>query len=233
MLRYVFVEYLNSNHWNSNFHYKKKKFGDKKKLLSLNLATKRQILLLIYIVLNFWSVYFLVIRRDEFDWIVKIFFLTNFVANFVTILSLLILITNILSPKSLSFLVKNLVTDILSPKLIRHCLYKLSIVPYFSLSPIILLCLPYSYISSPSSNPHKVPSKRSLIISLMKATTLRSSSFENDTIFCLISNLFKNLPNYLNSNLNFLFLISPKLHLFGGIFFLFNDEKSFDIILKL
>ena len=150
------------------------------------MATKRQILLLIYIVLNFWSVYFLVIRRDEFDWIVKIFFLTNFVANFVTILSLLILITNILSPKSLSFLVKNLVTDILSPKLIRHCLYKLSIVPYFSPSHIFLLCL-YIPTCLLLQTPYKLPSKRSLITSLMEATTIRSPSFEKNTY--LLSNL--------------------------------------------
>ena len=58
---------------------------------------------------------------------------------------------------------------------------------YLSPSPIFLLWSPYSYISSPFLNPHKFNSTRSLITSLMEATTLCSLSFEKNTY--LLSNI--------------------------------------------
>ncbi|CAO2820183.1 unnamed protein product [Amaranthus hypochondriacus] len=86
-------------------------------------------------------------------------------------------------------------------------------------------------LSSPSPNPHKLPTKRSLITSLMESTALRSPSFKEDTY--LLSNLKpseKSSLSDLKSKLSASH--STQNPSIWGIPLLSDDEKSDVILLK-
>ncbi|KAL2901113.1 Patellin-6 [Bienertia sinuspersici] len=82
-------------------------------------------------------------------------------------------------------------------------------------------------ISSPATNPQKLPTKRNLITSLMDATTLRSTSFKEDTYF--LSNLKSSEKKSLNDLKSKLSSCSQNPTIWGTP--LISDDEKADVIL--